>query len=112
MCLILLKNWIIFLTNFKPLRLSHPAKLDLQRIATYTEEEWGVTQKEAYINLIRKSFNILSTVGNIGKKRNEIAIGLYSFSLKRHTVYFRESEHEFIVLRVLHSRMDPESHLI
>ena len=59
----------------------------------------------------KKSLNTLSTVGNIGKKRDDIEQGLYTYSIKKHTVYFRETELEFVVLRILHSRMDPERHL-
>ena len=100
------------MTNFKPLRLSNPAKTDLQHIAKYTQEEWGVVQKKVYLNLIKKSFNTLSRVGNIGIKRNDIEQGLYVYSIKKHTVYFRETDQEVVVLRILHSRMDPERHLI
>ena len=112
MSLIQPKNWIIFLTHFKPLRLSNPAKKDLQHIAAYTRQEWGEVQKELYLKLIKKSFNTLSTAGNIGKKRDDIEIGLYVYSIKKHTVYFRETDQEFIVLRILHSRMDPDRQLL
>jgi len=100
------------LTDYKPLRLSIPAKTDLQRIATYTQQEWGKNQKKVYLDLIKKSFNTLSTVGNIGKKRDDIKKDLYAYSIKKHTVYFRETDQEFVVLRILHSHMDPERHLI
>ncbi len=99
------------MTNFKPLRLSSSAKKDLQGIATDTLQEWGAVQKKRYLDLIKKSFQTLSTMGNIGKKRNDIEQGLYAYSIKKHTVYFRETDQEYIVLRILHSRMDPERHL-
>lgn len=100
------------MTNFKPLRISNPAKNDLQHIAEYTFQEWGLVQKKVYLDLIKKSFNTLSNVGNIGKKRDEIEMGLYSYGIKKHTIYFRETEQEFVVLRILHSHMDPERHLL
>ena len=100
------------MSNFKPLRLSNPAKNDLQNIATYTLREWGKGQKKVYLELIKKSFNTLSTVGNIGKKREDIEQDLYAYSIKKHTVYFRETDQEFVVIRILHSRMDPERHLL
>ena len=100
------------MTNFKPLRLSNPAKSDLQGIARYTQQKWGAIQKKAYLDLIKKSFNTLSTVGNIGKKRDDIALGLYAYTIKKHTVYFRETDQEYVVVRILHSRMDPELHLL
>ena len=105
------KNWNTSLTNFKPLRLSNPAKTDLQYIAIYTQQEWGAVQKKVYLDLLKKSFNTLSTLGNIGKKHDDIRQGLFAYRIKKHTVYFRETEQEFVVLRILHSRMDPEMHL-
>ena len=112
MCLILQKSWTIFLSNFKPLRLSDPAKADLQHIANYTEQQWGNVQKKHYLALINRSLSSLSELGNIGKKRHDLEVNLYSFCIKKHVVYFREAEHEYCVLRILHSYMDPESHLL
>jgi len=104
-------SWMAFLTNFKPLRLSAPAKIDLQKIAEYTEAEWGLVQKNSYLDLIKKSFHLLSSAGNIGKKRDDIALGLYSYCIKQHCVYFRESAREYTIIRILHSRMEAERHL-
>lgn len=98
--------------SFKPLRLSNPATRDLQAIAEYTQSEWGAKQKESYLNLIKQSFKTLSRSGNIGKHRDEIAQGLYSYSIKKHVVFFRETEDEFMIIRVLHGRMDMEKQLL
>ena len=46
------------------------------------------------------------------KQRDDIEPGLYTYTIKKHTVYFRETKQEFVVLRILHSRMDPELHLL
>ena len=112
MYLIQKKSWIAFLPNFKPLRLSDPASRDLQAISEYTQSEWGAKQKLIYLNLISKSFKILSCSGNIGKPRNEIALGLYSYNVKKHVVFFRETEEELVIIRILHSRMDMEKQLL
>ncbi|NYT47021.1 MAG: type II toxin-antitoxin system RelE/ParE family toxin [Candidatus Methanofishera endochildressiae] len=61
------------MSNYKPLRISNPAKNDLQHNAAYTIHVWGEDQKKVYFDLIKKSFNTLSTVGNIGKKRDGLA---------------------------------------
>lgn len=112
MCLILNKTWIGFLTSFKPLRISDPATRDLQATAEYTLSESGAKQKKCYLNLIKKSFNALSRSGNIGKHRDEIAQGLYSYSIKKHVVFFRETEDEFMIIRILHGRMDIEKQML
>jgi len=111
MFLIQNKNWTIFLPNFKPLRLSDPATADLQAIADYTLAEWGKDQQQRYLNLIKKSFVTLGHVGNIGKSREDIAGGLYSYTIKSHCIYFRELNEEFVVIRILHSRMDVKKNL-
>ena len=97
--------------NFKRIRLSDPANRDLQAIAEYTQSEWGAKQKAAYLSLISKSFKTLSHSGNIGKPRDEITPGLYSYGVKKHVVFFREAEEEFVIIRVLHVRMDMEKRL-
>lgn len=97
--------------SFKAIRLSDPASRDLQAIAEYTLSEWGAKQKEAYLNLIKQSFKALSHSGNIGKHRDDIAEGLYSYSVKKHVVFFRETEDEFMIIRILHDRMDMEKQL-
>lgn len=99
------------MSSFKPIRLSAPAIKDLQAIADYTLSEWGAAQKKVYLALINKSFQTLSTAGNIGKKRDELSVGLYSYTIKKYCVYFRESEHEYLVIRILHTRMEPDKHL-
>ncbi len=96
--------------SFKAIRISNPAARDLQAIAEYTQSELGSKLKESYLNLIKQSFKTLSRSGNIGKHRDEIAQGLYSYSIKKHVVFIRESEDEFIIIRVLHSRMDMAKH--
>jgi len=69
------------LPSFKSLRISDPATRDLQAIAEYTQSEWGAKLKESYLNLINQSFKTLSRSGNIGKHRDEIVQGLYSYSI-------------------------------
>ncbi len=100
------------MTNFKVIRISDPAARDLQAIAEYTLSEWGSKQKESYLKLIQQSFKTLSCSGNIGKHRDDVAGNLYSYSIKKHVVFFREIEDEFMIIRILHGRMDIEKPLL
>jgi toxin ParE1/3/4 len=105
------------LKNFKPIKIANPAKNDLRDIANYALKEWGKAQKKTYLNLFKQSFLALSHNNNdenvmpLGKPRQEIGTGLSSYRIKEHVVYFRETEREFLIIRILHSRMDPEKHL-
>ena len=106
-----MKIWNRFLRNYKSIRLSNPAKKDLQNIADYTEQSWGVIQKRKYLALISQSLKQLNQIGNTGKKRDDIANGLYCLPVQKHIIFYRESENEFIVIRILHSQMDTKRHL-
>lgn len=105
--------------NRKSLRLSVLAQDDLKNIANFTQYQWGKEQKKNYLNLIKKSFNLLcissSAIDNevivhMGKHRPEISTGLYSYTIKKHNVFYRENSKEFIIVRVLHTRMEPIKH--
>lgn len=92
--------------NYKAIRISQPAQDDLKSIADYTKSHWGDAQKNTYLALIKKSLNVLSHSGNIGQKRDDIALGLFSYQVKKHVIFFRGNSDEYAVLRVLHSQMD------
>lgn len=104
--------------NFKPIKISNPARIDLKKIAEYTLKEWGKLQKKTYLGLFKKSFISLSQSQAVNKitplikNREGINTGLLSFCVKKHVVYFRETEHDFTIIRILHSSMDPEKHLL
>ena len=103
------------MTNFKAIKISNPARNDLKNIAAYTLKEWGKLQKKTYLNYFKQSFITLSQNNNefmpLRKPRQDIGEGLLSYCIKQHVVYFRETKHEFVIIRILHSRMDPEKYL-
>ncbi len=98
----------------KSIKISKPAELDLKNIASYTLSNWGESQKKTYLDLFKNFFiNLSHDEANVAliKSREDIDVGLFSFQIKKHVVYFRTTENEVLILRVLHSRMDPERHL-
>ncbi len=102
---------MISLPNYKSIRISAPAKKDLQLIAEYTEREWGENQKKNYLAYFNDFFRKSTSIGNIGSPHDVIVKGLFCFNIKKHTVYYRESNNEFTIIRVLHVRMDMEKKL-
>ena len=103
--------------KFKSIKISKPAEIDLKKTAAYTSKEWGELQKKAYLDLFKQFFLTLSHSQNndnvlpLIKDQKEIDKGLLSYSIKKHVVYFRETEDEFTIVRILHSQMDHEQHL-
>ena len=103
--------------------LTVAAKSDLQSIARYTLNQWGVTQKQHYLGLINKSLKalLLSCQGeniiSMGKARPELSLKpigndlIYSYTIKEHHVYYRmvsyqTNKKEIIIVRILHTRME------
>jgi toxin ParE1/3/4 len=106
---------MISLNRFKPIKISKPAEEDLKEIADYTLKQWGGAQRKAYLDLFKHFFKRLSRgdrkVCLLLKDREDIDVGLQSFTIKKHVVFLRVTEHEISIVRVLHSRMDHERHL-
>jgi toxin ParE1/3/4 len=100
-----------FLTDFRSLRLAKPAKKDLQLMAEYTKREWGEAQKRKYLGVIQQSFKDLAISSVSGKSRDDVAKGLYCYSIQKHLIFYRETRHELVILRVLHQRMNVSRHL-
>ncbi|MFW5427365.1 MAG: type II toxin-antitoxin system RelE/ParE family toxin [Methylophagaceae bacterium] len=99
------------MTHFKLLRLAKTAKKDLQLISNYTKREWGEAQKQKYLSVIQQSFRDLAVSDVSGKSRNDVAKGLYCYSIQKHLIFYRETRNELMILRVIHQRMDVNQHL-
>ena len=144
-CLIRLLIWMTFLPNSKPsnnikLKLSAGAKGDLQSISRYTQKQWGIAQKQHYLELIKKSLQalLLSCNGNsiisMGKPRPELSLIsiqantakqgrtpknnalIYAYTIKQHNVYYRivrdkTGAQQVVIIRILHTRMEPSKHI-
>ena len=97
--------------NSRKLRLTAPAKRDLASIARHSRREWGVARKRKYLARIRDTFRALRDNPGIGAPRDDIAAGLRAHPVGSHLVFYREAGTAVVILRVLHQRMDVESHL-
>ena len=95
----------------KSVRVSGPAKRDLERIGEYTRREWGAGQKRKYLDQLRNALASLRDRPGIGAPRNEIDKGLRAYPVGRHIIFYRETEDALLIVRVLHQSMDPEFHL-
>lgn len=95
----------------RALRISGPARRDLEEIGAYTGREWGTRQKKKYLGLIRSQLIALREHPKTGTPRNDIAKELRACAIEKHIVYYRETESALTVVRILHQRMDPARHL-
>ena len=95
----------------KRLRISYSAKRDLVRIGDYTRREWGTSQKLKYLGEIREKLGALADTPGIGAPRDDIDEGLRALPARRHIIFYRETENDVVIVRVLHESMNPDLHL-
>ncbi len=95
----------------KKLRISGPARHDLERIGEYTGAEWGAAQRRKYLGQIKDGFKAVRDAPGIGTRRDDIGTGLRAQSVQKHVIFYRVTKSEVMIVRVLHESMNPELHL-
>lgn len=92
-------------------RISNLAERDLLSIWTYTLEEWGETQADAYIESFAGKFSLLASLPGAGRSIDEVRPGYRRARHGSHLIFSRQVEDGVEIVRVLHQQMDPTLHL-
>ena len=92
--------------------LTSKAYEDLKSIAIYTQENWGQSQRTIYLKMMDDAFRELSDNPEHGRKIDDIRAGYYKYKIGKHLIFYRfVSETDIEIVRILHQKMDIESHL-
>ena len=83
----------------------------MAEINKYTIEKFGERQARRYLKNFRDRFNFLVGNPRLGKKRNDIKEGYYSYFEGSHTIYFKILGEDIAIIDVLHQSMEPKRHL-
>ena len=87
-------------------RLSRRAASDLEAIAEYTIERFGVDQARRYRDSLRSCFEQLSENPRMGRRAEQLSPGLRRFEHRSHIVFHTHRNGEMFVVCILHARMD------
>lgn len=87
-------------------RIRPKAQADLEDIWNYTYLTWGTRQARIYLEAIRDTCVELSINPKIGKARDEIRKGLYTYPSGKHLIFYFIQHKEIDIIRVLHENMD------
>ena len=88
------------------------ARDDLMEIGRYTQETWGVQQRDAYLGALADVFGKIKTGFIASRKRAEIRENLLCYPCNKHIIFFRRDDQSNVeILRILHERMDFARHL-
>ena len=87
-------------------KLSKEADFDLDDIFDYTEIEFVFNQAVKYLSGLDTVFESLVKNPEIGRKRNELRLGLYSLTEQEHIIFYRIVDEYIRIVRVLHGHKD------
>ncbi|ALX95907.1 plasmid stabilization protein [Serratia fonticola] len=93
-------------------RFTKKAREHIRAIQIYSTRKWGNDVSEAYANALRITMtDILDRHPSPGRDRSEdLYIGVLSFPVESHIIYYREVLDGIEVLAVLHQAQDPFNH--
>ena len=88
-----------------PYRLSALAERDLDEIWSYVAEDANPTTADRLMDAIVDRFELLAEQPRMGRLRPEFGVGVRSFTVENHVIYYRH-EGDVLIARVLHGRRD------
>lgn len=91
--------------------ITRAARLDLKKIAAYTQKTWGVTQRRTYLKGLDEAFRFLVDNPAAGMACDYITAGLRKHPHEQHIVFYEYQDNTIVVVRVLHRSMDVDLHL-
>lgn len=87
------------------------ADKDLEKILTYSVNNWGVARAERYIREIVESFQMLADDYSIGMNYNHIRPNIYAHQVVSHLVFYKPTKKGITILRVLYKSMGFKRHI-
>ena len=95
----------------KRLIIAPTAKNDLKEIYDYSLPQWGQSRSNRYLEDIKDKIWLLTEQPLIGIERPDILNNIRSINIESHTLFYKVTAHTVQIIRVLHRRQDPQSHL-
>jgi len=93
------------------LLLSPKAIIDVEEIFEFTYLTWGISQAEKYQDELFDSMITISNNPKIGSLYYHKKGNYRKLNVNRHLIFYRLTEQECIVIRILHERMDLKTKL-
>lgn len=87
------------------------AEEDLLDIWQYSYNKWGADKAVEYLMQLDSGMQKLTSNPMLGKSRNTVRLGYRSIQINRHVIYYKTTDRNIDIIRVLHERMIPDKHL-
>jgi toxin ParE1/3/4 len=90
------------------LSIKPEAQEDIDEILLYTRTHWGIEQRREYRAQLQRSMRRLQDHPKIGFARDDLYDCCRCFQTGRHFLYYRVTETEIVIGRVLQTSQEPE----
>lgn len=87
-------------------RLTLRAAEDLDAIADFTIQTWGLDQLETYLRSLNRRFEWLAENPFAGRERNDVHPGYRSFPEGSHIIFYIVSDDHVDIIGIPHKSMD------
>lgn len=85
---------------------------DLKSIAIFTQNRWGIPQRNIYVKQFDDTFHMLADSPSSGASCEYIKSGYRKFPLGSHIIFYTSDNNSAIkIIRILHKSMDVMSKL-
>lgn len=93
--------------------LTNKAIEDLNSIWIFSKITWSESKADKYYLHLINDCKRLALNQHLGKKYDEIEIGIYGFSSMKQIIFYKIiSDLEIEIIRILHSRMDIKNKIV
>jgi toxin ParE1/3/4 len=96
----------------RKLEFSPNAEDDLRSILDYSLTTWGRPQRDHYADRIMDALGELLDYPMLGSSRDDVSPELRTLRVAQHVVYYRVRPSAVRIVRILHARMNPATHLL
>ena len=93
------------------LRVSAAAARDVERIALYSRQRWGVAVAVRYVVGLDAAMRKLRRLPLLESNYGEVIPGVRRYHYRSHFLYYVVSDDSVRIVRILHVRMSPTRHL-
>ena len=95
------------------IKVSKKADNDLLEIRNYTQEKWGIAQRDKYLDQIDARFKLLAENPDYPRAIDigHIQNGYFSLQINEHFIIYRKYSYGVRIVRVLGQVMDIKRHL-
>jgi len=91
-------------------RFTNRAAMDLEAIAEYTIDRFGIDQARRYRDELAACFEQLTDQPGLGRRYEQLGAGLRRYEHRSHIIFYQAVGTDLLIVRILHYRMDVRLH--